>query len=152
MNKIEEWIYALKVCKKYGLKFKPSFEKGYGQYDFIEGSVSVDVLNKDFMTIFLHEVGHHVHDKSVDYKNFLYKQRLTVNFRHDGRDVISCMEAESFASRFARKTKKANVQFLLKAFNTYTAVYLSPNAELCRHNLYESVVHKVYKSIRRIEK
>ena len=152
MNKLSQWIYAYKVCNKYGLKLIPSWCRGYGEYDFFKQSVEVDFFSSHFLSIFLHEIGHHVHDRRVGYKTFLYKPRLEQTFTQHGRDVISIMEAEAFASRFSRKTGHGNKEFLSKAFTTYCGPYLSYNARLCRWGIFEPVLDKVVECIRKIEK
>lgn len=152
MNKLAQWIYAYKVCRKYNLKLIPSLSKDFGEYDFIKRKIAVDFFSNKFLTILMHEVGHHVHDRRVRYANFLYTQRLKEEFSHHGRDVISVLEAEAFASRFSRKTGHGDKLFLCKAFTTYSSAYLKPNAVLCRYTLYESVLDKVVECIRKIEK
>lgn len=152
MNKLAQWIYAYKVCKKYNLKLYPSLTKDFGEYDFIERRITVDFFSKKFLTILMHEVGHHVHDRRVKYVNFLYTQRLKEEFSHDGRDVISVLESEAFASRFSRKTGHGDKVLLSKAFITYCSAYLKPNAMLCRYGLYESVLDKVVECIRKIDR
>lgn len=152
MNKLAQWIYAYKVCNKYNLILVPTLSKDFGEYDFLKKRVIIDPFSSKFMSIFTHEVGHHVHDKMVGYKTFLYTHRLKSTFTHEGRDVVSILEAEAFASRFSRKTGYGDTKFLLSAFTTYCAAYLKSNSLLCRYGLYESVLDKVVECIRKIEK
>lgn len=148
---ISNYLFARRVCKKYSLKFIIGFNKDQGEYSFLDRYIKSDISSKNFMSIFLHEVGHHVHDKRVNYAQFLYKPR-DVPYTHNERNVFSSLEAECFASRFARKTGKSDVKFLLKGLYTYTGNYLKYSSLLCTNNIYEDLLDKVYKSIKGVER
>lgn len=120
MKKLGEWWYAYLVCRKYKLSYSPfkSFDKG--SYNWAIHLIEVNPLSKNFMTIFLHEVGHHVHHERVNYYKFLPYTKDSVLIVGEGWDVFKSLEAEWWASRFAAKTRKANRNHLTKCFHTYT--------------------------------
>lgn len=106
------------VCKKYNLNLKFSV-KFDGKYNYITQTVTLDPFRNEFVSSLFHEIGHHVHHKLVDYNTF-FNADENCHIQLDYRDHYKVLEAESFASRFALKTKKANKSFLIKSFNTYT--------------------------------
>ena len=152
-RRIKEILYSRKVCKKYGLKLKllPSLGE-QAWYDYVQKSIAINPFSKNFISSFLHEIGHHVHDKRVGYVQYLFLNKTKSPCHRTGaRIVTKVLEAEAFASRFAIKTGKVDKQFLLKSFYTYTADHVSYASMLCGSNgLYETLIDTIYKCTRRI--
>lgn len=122
MKKIREWWYAYLVCCKYNLEWNFFVKLGYGHYNWTTKSVAVNPLSENFMSIFMHEVGHHVHHMRVDYDKFLPSTEYSELIEGGkGWDVFKSLEAEWWASRYAAKTGKVSRDHLTKSFNTYTA-------------------------------
>lgn len=153
-RRIKELLYARKVCEKYGLKLKliPSLGE-QAWYDYVQKSVAINPFSRHFISSFLHEIGHHTHDKRVEYAQYLFISESTKRPCHctNDRIVTKVLEAEAFASRFAIKTGKVDKQFLLKSFYTYTADFVSYASVLCGSNgLYETLIDTIYKCTRGI--
>ena len=120
---IKNLITGYKVCSKYSLKYIPfPMDTIEGYYNFIDGTVTVCPFHKDFQSILFHEIGHHVHHKLVNYHTYF---NPVDTFVYNGMDFIKVMQSESFASRFAMKTKKSNIGFLMKCFNSYSSLLLT---------------------------
>jgi len=150
MNKLAQWIYAYKVCSKYNLKLRYSFCKGFGQYIWDDKIVSVDFFSNNFMSIFLHEVGHHVQHQKVNYSVYLKARPGRPNI--SGTCVYKNLESEAFASRFAGKTGKCDRVFLLKCFNTYTASMLRKPYKLCEFGIFERMIDTIEQCSRKISR
>lgn len=120
MKRLSEWWYAFLVCRKYNLRWTPFKVFDRGHYNWATREVAVNPFSRNFLTIFMHEVGHHVHHKNVNYDKFLPSTKDSVLIQSAGWDVFKNLEAEWCASRFAAKTGKANRASLTKYFNTYT--------------------------------
>ncbi len=149
-NFIQNIIFSIIVCKKYNLKYHPFCPIGYGEYNFITHKVIVNPFDKDFLTIFLHEIGHHVHDKIVNYDRFLYDVTSFKMVNCDNRCAFKILEAEAFATRFAIKTGIVEKRFLLSAFYTYTSCLFS--IDLSKYNLFSEAVDLVHKLHQKINK
>lgn len=135
------------VCKKHNLNFKISTNVD-GQYNHITQTVTIDPFRDEFVSTLFHEIGHHVHHKLVDYNTF-FNVDENCHIQLDYLDHYKVLEAESFASRFALKTKRANKAFLIKSFNTYTKEplkYLDLYDSL-RFPNYIDAIHKCSKRI-----
>lgn len=121
---IKNIVIARKVCRKYGLKYSVFDHYDGGSYHYLDKCISVNPFSKNFMSILMHEVGHHVHDKRAYYLSFLSVDRPendngTMRNKED-KDWYKVLYAEAYASRFAAKTKKADREYLVQCFNTYT--------------------------------
>jgi len=79
LSRIKAWCYAIAVCKKYKLIWNP-FVKLEGGYYSYKGVIGVNPFDSYFMSTFLHEVGHHVHNKRVPLKNYLKAQDGELRF------------------------------------------------------------------------
>lgn len=64
---------------------------------------------------------------------------------NEEQDFHKLIEAESFASRFAMKTGKANKSFLMWSFNTYARMPFRPDLELSTKSHFTSYVDCVAK-------
>lgn len=145
-------LLALLVCHKYGLRYSPFCGVHIGEYDYVKKSVRTNPFSKDFKSIFFHEIGHHVHHKIVNYENFfkpsnILKKEITYKNRDDFYKVL---ESESFASRFAMKTGRADKSYLLWAFNTYAQEPFDPRLELNTMPFFTKYVDCVSKNTFRI--
>lgn len=146
VKRLFEWIYAIRVCFKYKLMWIP---RGRGSYDFLEKVVYVSPFIDNFISTFLHEVGHHVDNTNKNYMKWLRNYQKPYR-KSNGFNIYRDLECEAFASRFALKTGRCNREFLLKAFNTYTA-NLFLNAPYLEGE-FTKIVDCVYRNSRRIEK
>lgn len=144
---IKDWWYAIKVCRKYGIRWIP---RGDGNYNWTYRTVSVNPFRKNFLDVFLHEIGHHVDHRIRNYDFFLHPYGL--RYRDTGRNIYRSMNAEGNASRFAAKTGKANKKFLVKMFNTYSAEVFRRMDKFIVVNEFSDIVDCVYRNTRRIEK
>lgn len=150
MNKLQQWIYAYKVCKKYNLKLRHTFYKDFGYYTWGSQCIYLDWFSKHFMSIFLHEVGHHVEDRKVDYTVYFIARHNEA--QKNGMNVWKSLKSEAFASRFAAKTGKSDRKFLIECFNTYSADVLRKPYLLTRFDIFEKIVDTIEYCSRRIEK
>lgn len=99
---IKDWWYAYKVCKKYGIKWKLC---GDGEYDWRDMSISVSPFRENFMSVFLHEIGHHVDHKIRNYDRCFHSYGLV--YSDNKRGIYCSMDAEGKASRFAVKDRQS---------------------------------------------
>lgn len=151
IKRIGEWWYAYKVLRKYKLKFYPyvSLDSGWYSYDRVIG---VNPFCKHFISVFLHEIGHHVHDKRVGLESYLKAGEDDLRFPKDNTCIYKTLESEAFASRFAAKTGRASRKQLLVWYNTYTASIFKGMRKSVVVNEFSEIVDCVYKNSRRIEK
>ena len=129
---IKNFILAMVICRKYGLAYKPFCLFDNAEYNYVFKHIQINPFHPEFNSILFHEVGHHVHDKLVNYNTFfnLTTDSMNVLTYNEEQDFHKLIEAESFASRFAMKTGRANKKFLMFAFNTYTRLPFKPSLEL----------------------
>lgn len=156
MKILKDWIYAVKVCKKYNLVWNPYVKLGYGAYDWNSRSVHVNPFSTNFISIMLHEVGHHVHDVRVHLPTWLLPESNS-ELRYSGGDlggysIFKNLNAEALASRFAIKSGKGNKKFLVKAFHTYTASIFKHTNKPSVVNEISSIIDQCYKNERLINK
>ena len=136
IQRLKEWIYAIRVCKKYGIKWNPF--RGLDNASF---SVSWDTNQKltvkkihmslfypYFLQTFMHEVGHIVlYKQGKAIRLYLEgKKRINEDFDaivFDGKCFLNTLTEESLASRFSRKALRGKVDTkeLVESFNTYSA-------------------------------
>jgi hypothetical protein len=149
---IRNVLLALLVCHKYGLRYNPFCGVHIGKYDYVKKSVKTNPFNKDFKSIFFHEIGHHVHHKIVNYKTFFQISNIATRelTYKGGDDFYKVLESEAFASRFAMKTGRANKSYLLWAFNTYANMPFKPQLELVFQPYFTKYVDCVSKNTFRI--
>lgn len=92
---VRKWLFAIKVCKRYGLKFKPIFTSELdGMLHWESGSynkISVSLMHSNFYAILFHEVGHYISLKS---------NRLTARGVLSTRSNLSCQELQSSGFTF----------------------------------------------------
>ena len=151
---IKDWWYAYKVCKKYKLRWIPFIKLEGGCYND-EGYVRVNPFSRNFMSIFMHEIGHYVHDKRIGLISFLEADKGELHYSEGNqarRSIYKTLESEATASRFAIKTSKGDRQHLIKAYNTYSASIFKNTTKPVVVNEISKIVDCVYKNSRRIEK
>ena len=154
LSRIKDWCYAFAVCKKYKLIWNP-FVKLKDAYYSYTGVIGVNPFDSYFMSNFLHEVGHHVHNKRVTLKNYLKAQDGELRFLNGneaGRNIFKVLEAEARASRFAAKTGRADKKHLVGCFQTYTASIFRCTINPVVVTEFSKIVDVTYKGIRSIEK
>ena len=135
MCKLKQWMFALYLCFRYKLIWNPFCGLAFGSYDTIKGEITVNPFNQHFMDVFLHEVGHHLHHKLVNYDDY---------FKY-GTDV-RYLDAEYVASKFAIRCG-ADRKFLLSKFNTYTSSVMRARDWMDR-NIFESYLNLVVRCSR----
>ena len=153
-TRIKEWWYAILVCRKYGIMWNPFVRLGDGYYLY-KGIVGVNPFDSCFMSTFLHEIGHHVHNKRVGLKNYLKAQNNELRFstgNEAGRNVYKVLESEWKASRFAVKTGRADRKKLVSAFQTYTGCIFNAAINPIVVREVSQIIDATYIGIRRIEK
>lgn len=152
---IKDWWYVIKVCMKYKIWWNPFCKLDHGNYTW-NSCIAVNPFDANLMTIFMHEVGHHVHHKRVNMPVFLEPMenelRWGTNGSLSGRSVYKVLDSEGIASRFAVRSGKVDKVYLLKAFNTYSAMIFRKMNNSVVVNEFSDIVDCVYKNIRRIEK
>jgi hypothetical protein len=147
---IKNFILAMVVCRKYGLAYKPFCLFINSEYDDVLKHIKVNPFHPEFNSILFHELGHHVHHKLVDYNNFFKLTSNNVVVSEHDLDYHKLIVAESFASRFAMKTGKANKAFLMRAFNSYARIPFHLDSELSSKSWFMSYVDCVAKYSLRI--
>jgi len=149
IKRMKDWVYAVKVCRKYGIQWE-WLTTSSGCYWFGCDKIEVNPFVSEFLSTFMHEVGHHVDHKKKNYHT--YFQTAGLRFTPNERCIYKSLDAEGSASRFAVKSKKANKEYLLKMFNTYSSeVFRRMDKEIVV-NEFSNIVDCVYRNIRRIEK
>lgn len=136
MNKLSQWIYAYNVCKKYNIKWNPfrdlsnaSYEVRWDDSGITKRTIHMSPFYPNFKETFLHEVGHitlykrgrlsKIYNEAEFQRKYFEAESIWLG----GKLLLPTLKEESLASRFARKAMrgKADVDYLLKAFKTYTA-------------------------------
>lgn len=140
------WLGVI-LCKRYNIKFSPwclKLEKGT---HFHNKSIIINPFSLNFFSIIYHEIGHAFHHKIVNYTNFFNTNDttwITSGSGNQKRDYVRVLESEVFASRFALKTKKCDVAYLVKCFHTYTSMVFQLNLHCTFPAViprYTSVIH-----------
>lgn len=144
---IKNYWLGVVLCKRYNIKFSPwclKLEKGT---HFHNKSIIINPFSLNFVSIIYHEIGHAFHHKIVNYTNFFNTNDttwITSGSGNQKRDYVRVLESEVFASRFALKTKKCDVAYLVKCFHTYTSMVFQLNLHCTFPAViprYTSVIH-----------
>lgn len=130
MKIVKDWIFALMVCRKYGLVWNPWCKLSYGSYNFYKGVINLNPFSKNFRDIFLHEIGHHVDDKRVNYREY-FKYGTNITYIDNNRCIFDVLDSEYNASKFAIRCG-GDRKYLLSQFNTYTASVMRERSDLER--------------------
>lgn len=149
---IKNFILAVIICRKYKLTYKPLCTFNNSEYNYIYRHIKLNPFHPEFISILFHEVGHHVHDKMVNYNIFFNikpdsMKGVTYN---DEQDYYKLMEAEAFASRFAMKTGRADKAFLVYAFNTYSQLPFKQDEGLSTRSYFMDYIDCISKNTVRI--
>jgi hypothetical protein len=166
---ISDWWYAIKVCRKYGIKWNPFRKLDNASYymefgldkKVVKSKIHMSPFYPNFLTVFMHEVGHcSLHRRGATDRLYscaeVNRKYEHESLWHRGKLLLPLLVEESLASRFSRKAlkQKANVEYLVKAFQTYSSVgyseFLSTTPEDAR--TITRLTDVVEKGIRRIEK
>jgi len=108
MNKLSQWIYAYKVCKKYDISLNPfhtlshaAFEFSYWRnYKKSKSTIHINLFYHDFLQSFLHEVGH-----CLRHRRAYNKATSCENYE---QSVSDTMKEEYIAWKFSKRTLKSN--------------------------------------------
>lgn len=161
MRRLLEWLYALKVCYKYKIlpfPFRFGNRGSYGRWlddkdRCIFSFIWMSPLNDNFMSVFMHEVGHNIYWKR-GYKQKPLKGENSFSLRLNETGFFKVLHEESFATRFSRKSlgKKFELDIMMKYFHTYTGTcfYWIPRFKLYHEQ--ESLTDFVIKMEKRISK
>lgn len=152
MKKLGEWWYAYLVCRKYGLKWSILHPLNYGSYYWDLKVISVNPFRNNFLSVFMHEVGHHVHHRKVDYDCFLKSNKDELQYTPKGWSVYRNLEAEWQASRFSVKSGKGDKKFLTSCFNTYTGEIFKQMPKIVFIGEFENIVDAAHKGWLKINK
>lgn len=163
---IKDWWYAIKVCKKYGIRWNPfrSFENAsfWARWDdsgkIVESKIHMNPFYPHFLETFMHEVGHltlhrrGVIDKIYDDAEVNCIESGTQPMRLGSRLLLPLLVEESLASRFSRKALKgrADTNYLVKCFQSYCCSGYSAKWKDAETTV--KLTDTVEKCIRRIEK
>lgn len=117
MNLIKDWIYAIKVCRKYGITWNPFHNTDYARHRFAywcnekkyKSMIFINPFYDGFLDSFLHEVGHHVYNK-----NAYMKSKNIKDYEEATSDTLG---EEYLCWRFAKLVRK-------RAFNKDRARYM----------------------------
>lgn len=135
MEIIKDWIYAIMVCRKYGIKWNPIRNRSNASFFYhntggkLRQTIHMSPFYPNFREVFMHEVGHLWLNRSGMVKRLCRKDEFNRRYIEAesiwmyGTPLLPLLEEESLASRFARKSMKgrANTDELVKAFQTYTS-------------------------------
>lgn len=105
-SRLKDWFKAYKICKKYGLKLKLYLHREMGYYNHVSQTIGISAFSSEFMDIFLHELGHHIHHLKVNYPEFYEDGASDVRMGNKAtvyRCIFKKLETEYQASRFALK-------------------------------------------------
>lgn len=119
---IKDWWYAIKVCRKYGIKWNPFHTGRYACFNFsyyilYRKSKCVISINpfykKGFLDSFMHEVGHCLRMRRE------YRKAKNVEEFEDA--ISDCFYEEYSAWKFAKRTRKSsfNKKRAVSFFQTY---------------------------------
>lgn len=158
MNKIGEWIYALKVCKKYNIIPLP-FRFGHrATHINIEWSnkkttncVWMSPFNRNFLSVFMHEIGQEVYRKNGFKKKGL-KTFDKLSLYKSGVPLLDVIKEEAFATRYSRKSLKDSFEdkIMLKYFHTYTGLVFQFLPKFSLQHQQEDVLKELIKLEKRI--
>lgn len=161
---IKDWWYAIKVCRKYKIKWNPFRKLDNASYwvrwnknrVLTEKKIHMSPFYPQFLETFMHEVGHIVlYKRGVAIDLFLNgKMKIQEGddtITYGGKHFLNLLVEESLASRFARKSLKgkANTKDLITAFNTYSSWGYSKTTDAL---MIVKLTDTVAKCTRRIEK
>ena len=82
MNIIKDWIFAIKVCKKYGIKWNPFKKHDCAEFEFTywyeykkyESVIKISPFYPKFIDSFMHEVGHCLYHRKLYMKSENHKE------------------------------------------------------------------------------
>ena len=151
MKLMMDWWYALLVCHKYKLKWNMFYPRDSGCYHWDIRTVSVNPFRNNFISVFMHEVGHHIHHRRIDYDSFFISTKGEIQ-HSNGRSVYRTLEAEWQASRFSVKSGKGDKKFLTSCFNTYTSQVLKERPNPVVMGEFSKIVDAVNKGWIKINK
>lgn len=133
---MKDWWYAIKVCMKYGIIWNPFRDLSNASFrvwwdddkKLTRKVIHMSPFFPEFLGTFMHEVGHITLYKRGTYHKLQRAAKTNLRYEResiwlDGKLLLPLLVEESLASRFARKAlrSKANVEDLVKAFQTYSA-------------------------------
>jgi len=106
MNKLAQWIYAYKLCRKYNILWMPVFRLShaefkmtyYKDYKKTECTVFINPFYQGFMDSFLHEVGH-----ILRHRRMYYRAKSCAEYE---QSVADTMKEEYIAWKFAKRVQK----------------------------------------------
>jgi hypothetical protein len=134
---IKDWWYAYKVCKKYKITWNPFRKLDNASYrvefdyegKIVKSKIHMSPFYPNFLTTFMHEVGHYTLHKRGTVNKLHHCAEHNRKFEgesiwYKGKLLLPLLVEESLASRFSRKALKgkANTQYLVKAFQTYSCI------------------------------
>lgn len=147
---IKNIFMAIALCNRYKIMYDPFCWKLEHGASYSSHSIKLNPFSLNFTSIFFHELVHQFHHKLVNYNIFFTpneKSWLNRHYKGTLQDYEKVLEAEAFASRFAIKTGKVSQQYLIKSFNTYTAVFFKKNQHIYLPNVtatYLNLIHYHY--------
>lgn len=132
---IKDWLYAIAVCRKYGITWNPIRDRSNASFwihtkgDKVRQVIHMSPFYPNFKEVFLHEVGHLWLHRTGRAKKLYRKAEFNRKYFEKesvwrfGVPLLYLLDEESLASRFSRKAMKgrSNVENLTRAFQTYTA-------------------------------
>lgn len=74
ISRIRDWIYAIKICRKYGIIWNPFKNHSNAQHKFIywhddykryKSVIRISPFYPGFIDSFIHEVGHHIYNSNL---------------------------------------------------------------------------------------
>lgn len=153
----KQWVYALKVCYKYKVipfPFRFGNHASHITIDFEKfkcRAVWMSPLNSNFLSVFMHEIGHDVYLKK-GYKSKKIFESYRFSLKKDGRPLFNVLHEESFATRFSRKALKARFEhdIMMKYFHSYTGLCFSFIPKFKLYHEQESLIRFVRKMEKRI--
>lgn len=157
MNKMSEWLYAVKVCIKHKIipiPFRCGHKASHISVEFEKRTVNfiwMSPLNNNFLSVFMHEIGHEVYRKN-GYKNKPVRSEDNFSLRKDGVNLFKVLHEESFATRFSRKSLKARFEhdIMMKYFHSYTGLCFNYLPKFKLYHEQEALIGFVRKMEKRI--
>lgn len=122
---IKDWWYAVKVCRKYGIKWNPFFTPTHAEFlfsyklNYKQSQCTVKInpfYKKGFLDSFMHEIGHCL--------RFRREYQKTTNIKGFESAISDCLYEEYSAWKFAKRTRKHsfNNKRAASFFQTYFPV------------------------------
>ncbi len=157
MSKISEWMYAVCVCVKHKIvpvPFRFGHRASHISIEFETRALNfvwMSPLNKNFLSVFMHEIGHEVYRKK-GYKQKPIKGKDKFSLRKDGVNLFKVLHEESFATRYSRKALKNNFEqgIMMKYFHSYTGLCFNYLPKFKLYHEQESLINFVRKMEKRI--